>query len=290
MVRKFNEFIIINESFNSPNLKRIIMDNGLPKDDYEKKILHDTTDNDVVEVLDSVDEFNNKYGDKGGNKFNAKYFKKQYYYIELENGKVLVLNNLDTFKDVVETETGQSIETLFDKIEKKYKERHPGKQKDVGDDIHRKHQVKVDKIISDKLIKRISEDKETLNFINNTINNEIKDYIDEYDDYDNDLKRNHDFSIIGIELKIYNEKYTADIYGNLKINKYLSKTSRSAYTYEYEISLNEVEQIILNNKQLDEIDITSLYAYPDNDITRTEEQDEIRDYYAYNGVRREDFI
>ena len=71
MIKSFEQFVLecynkpsgesINESFQSGKLREIIKQHGKPKYKWEYKMLYDLKDDEIVDVLDSRDEYWEKY-------------------------------------------------------------------------------------------------------------------------------------------------------------------------------------------------------------------------------------
>lgn len=135
-IKKFDEFL--NESFNSGRLRAIINQNGYPKNSWDKKLLHDIQDSDIEGLCNSVEEYKEKYKNDGKEYGRDENFKRnKTFFIELENGKLLVLKNYDVLKDEVDSLDSDTLSDRIEKIRSERRKYHVGRDK--VDKIARKH-------------------------------------------------------------------------------------------------------------------------------------------------------
>lgn len=138
-IKKFKEFI--NESFNSGKLRSIIKQNGYPKKSWDKKLLHDIQDSDVIGICNSKEEYDEKYKNDGKSygftKEYGNYKRNKTFFIELENGKLLVLKNYDILKDEVDSLNKETLEDRIEKIRQERRKYHVGIEKE--DKLAMKH-------------------------------------------------------------------------------------------------------------------------------------------------------
>ena len=104
MIKTFEQFIAehyckpvgnpVNEAYQSSKLREIIKQHGLPKSDWDKKMLYDIQDDEVVDVVADRKEYAEKYSEYEGYGRDEATFM-----IELEDGYCLVIGNLGILKD-----------------------------------------------------------------------------------------------------------------------------------------------------------------------------------------------
>lgn len=138
-IKKFEEFI--NESFNSGKLRSIIKQNGYPKNSWDKRLLHDIQDSDIIGICDNKEEYIEKYKNDGKSygftKENGNYKQNKTFFVELENGKLLVLKNYDILKDEVDSLDKETLEDRIEAIRKERRKYHVSREKE--DKLARKH-------------------------------------------------------------------------------------------------------------------------------------------------------
>lgn len=152
MIKKFEEFVLecygksINEAFQSSKLREIIKQHGKPKYNRDNKLLYDIKDDEIIDVLDSRDEYWEKEYDTD----------EETFIIELKDGAVIVISNLGILKD-----NWRDITNSYDEkdeiFKKRHSERHKGNLGKGGDDIHKKHMENVDKIKMRRLAEKLQE-------------------------------------------------------------------------------------------------------------------------------------
>ena len=149
MIKKFEEFVAecynkpvsarVNEAFQSSKLRDIIKKHGLPEFNCDKKMLYDLQDDEIIDVLDNRKEYYEKY-------FSEKPGEQATFMIELEDGAVVVIGNLDIFNKYVSDIEKEKQKDIDDIFKKRHSKRHVGNLGKGGDDIHDKHMKNVDKI------------------------------------------------------------------------------------------------------------------------------------------------
>lgn len=284
MIKTFEQFVAakygkpVNEGFQSNVLRDIIKQHGLPKNDWDKKMLYDLQDNEIIDVVDNRKEYSAKYMSTPASKID--WSEEQTFIIELEDGACVVIGNLGInkshyFLDYIESADDQKREIF----KKRHAKRHKGNLgKNGGDDIHKKHLEKVDELeakrLAEKLQPNISEIVEKVNSI-----------MGEIDPRDLDEKSGtieQEFTLGGEEYYIY-INYTCE-YSN--VHKGYGVES---YDMDYQVESFEIcgEDACVTN---DVLGITE-ETYPDVFEAYTEEdiEGQIYDYYEYYGVKRSDF-
>lgn len=262
MIKNFEQFVLeyynkpsgesINESFQSRKLREIIKQHGKPKYKWEYKMLYDLKDNEIVDVLDSRDEYWEKYPthhvDSG---------KQATFMLELEDGAVIVISNLDILDSYWER---SKVEKQKDEVFKnRHANRHKGNLgKHGGDDIHGKHEENVDKIKRRRLAEKLQSN--------------IPEIIDEVKSIIKDIEVEEDGHVsdyIESEITLNGENYVLIV----NYEAYCEETSRSGGIAELKISIN-----------LNDFDIWSEdgYAHITNeDLGITEKTHKELFYYEY---------
>lgn len=272
MIKTFEEFVAakysrpVNEAFQSSKLREIIKQHGKPKYSWENKMLYDLKDEEIVDVLNSRDEYFEKYSNRDGHEAT--------FMLELEDGSIVVISNLGILDRY-----WKDIDKLKDDVFKeRHAERHKGNLgKFGGDDIHKKHMDNVNKIerrrLAEKLQPNIQEIVDKVNSIMDEINPS---------DLDESGTIESEFSLGQDDYMIY-VNYTTEC----------SEIRRSygveCYDLYYKLESFEIcdETVCVSN---DDLDITEK-TYKDLFETHVEEDMEgnIYDYYDYYGVSRSDF-
>lgn len=229
MIKNFEQFVLeyynkpsgesINESFQSRKLREIIRQHGKPKYKWEYKMLYDLKDNEIVDVLDSRDEYWKKYpsADYDDPKKEATFM------LELEDGAVIVISNLDILDDYWERNKEEKKDEEF---KKRHANRHKGNLgKHGGDDIHGKHEENVDKIKSRRLAEKLQSNIPE-------IIDEVKSIIRDIDIELGDEEKESDF--IESEITLDGETYALIV----NYEAYCEETSRSGGVAEFKISIN----------------------------------------------------
>jgi hypothetical protein len=286
MIKTFEQFIStvygrpVNEGFQSNKLRTIIKQHGLPKNDWDKKMLYDLQDDEIIDVVDNRKEYSAKYMSTPVSKID--WSEEQTFIIELEDGTCVVIGNLGIdkshyFLDHIKSADDQKREIF----KKRHSERHKGNPGNRGgDDIHKKHLEKVDELerrrFAEKMHPYMSEIVEKINSMMDDIN------MSELEDGD----RNE----ISAELTLGGEAFT--IYVNYIAECSDTRKEYGAVFYDVTCSL---ESFVIEDEDgnyatnedfgIEEDDIDDLVE------PHTEEDIEgyIYDHYEYYGVKRSDF-
>jgi hypothetical protein len=283
MIKTFEQFVAakygkpVNEGFQSSKLRAIIKQHGLPKNDWDKKMLYDLQDDEIIDVVDNRKEYSAKYMSTPVSKID--WSEEQTFIIELEDGTCVVIGNLGIdkshyFLDHIKSADDQKREIF----KKRHSERHKGNLGNRGgDDIHKKHLEKVDELESKRLAAKLQPNIPE-------IVEKVKSIMDEIDpnDLDESGSIESEFTLDGEEYTIY-VNYTAEC----------SDIRRShgveGYDIYYQLESFEIcdENACVTNDTLGVTEDT----HKDLFETYTEEDIEgrIYDYYEYYGVKRSDF-
>lgn len=295
----FDDYQVLNESFKSGKLRNIIQQHGMPKYEQDRMFLHDLQDDEILGVMD-FDEWFDFHRDN-----------KNCYHIVLEDGKYLVLGNIDTLKYYADDVDFQK------EFKKRRDERHPGNELNDVPSYKRKTAIEDEstkrfrekknelenkrrrirkktielghkrnlKVFKANLGDNIGKLAETIrDAFESNINDEITDIISEYKDNVQTSDISNDFDV-----KFLEDTYTIDYIYDLSISDGYTK---HGVTY-YDVSISPKTVSICDDKLGDEFDATELFDDPsallaDYDIDDVE--GEISDYYDYYGVSRGDFF
>lgn len=275
-IKKFNEFVSVNESFKSGKLRSIIQQYGYPASQWDNEILYDTTDDDVVGVVDNIEEYKELYKNDGS---RWKFKGNKTFYVELKSGKLLVLSNFGVLQNYVENEDS---ETLLDRIEKMKKNRRKYNQGvQYTDSLVVKHQKNINDLEEKRYVEKLRQqglDKEISKYVEDYINSNMSSLIDidstSLDiDLDNIVINDVEFGVY-IEMSISCEE-GLERYGAIPYDVYGRITKFEIYFEDGEVLIDALE--------------TGLYVgeteFEDSDSIET-----ITDYYSYYGVSRSDFF
>lgn len=280
----FDDYQVLNESFKSGKLRNIIQQHGMPKYKLDRKFLYDLQDDEILGVMD-FDEWYDFHRDN-----------KSSYHIVLEDGKYLVLGNIDTLKYYADDEDFQK------EFKKRRDERHPGnelndvpsyKRKEALEDETTKHfREKKNELehkrnleafkanLGDNLGKLAETIRETFE---SNIEDKISDLVSEYkDSVSTKISDDFDVEFIGVT---YNIGYDYTINISDGYTKY-------GATY-YDVTISPKTVSVYDDELGDAFDATELFDDPsallaDYDVDDVE--GEISDYYDYYGVSRGDFF
>ena len=274
MIKKFEEFVLecygrpVNEAFQSSKLREIIKQHGKPKYDFEKKMLYDIQDDEIVDVLDSRSEYWEKYSDERLDNNQATFM------LELEDGAVIVISNLDILKYSWKNVT-KELKNVFDE---RHSERHKGNLgKHGGDDIHAKHMANVDKIERRRLAEKLQE--------------YTQDIVDAVQNFMNNMNPEDDDINTEIQLTLGGDKYSLNVVFDLDRSEGDERYGAEYYDIYYSLDgfdIYDDEGTCVTN---DELKITSeTYHELFKQYTIEDVEGEIYDYYDYYGVKRSDFL
>ena len=284
MIKTFEQFVSakygkpVNEGFQSSKLREIIKQHGLPKNDWDKRMLYDLKDSEIIDVVDNRKEYSAKYMGTPLSKID--WSEEQTFIIELEDGACVVISNLGIDKSHYFLDHIKSAEEQkSDIFKKRHSKRHKGNiGKHGGDDIHKKHLEKVDEIeakrLAAKLQPNISEIVEKVNSI-----------MGEIDPGDLD----EETGTIEQEFTLGGEEYYIYINYKCEYSNAHKRHGVEGYDMDYQVESFEIcgEDGCVTN---DILGITE-ETYPDVFEAYTEEDIEVHiyDYYEYYGVKRSDF-
>lgn len=287
MIKTFEQFVAakygkpVNEGFQSSVLRDIIKQHGLPKREMDKKMLYDLKDDEIVDVVDSREEYYEKYpsrSDSNNSNIRKKYgVEEATFMIELEDGACVVISNLDILKDYSFYKDDEESERnrIF---KERHAERHKGNLgKHGGDDIHKKHLEKVDELESKRLAAKLQPSIPE-------IVEKVRSIMDEIDP--NDLDES---GSIESEFTLDGEEYTIYVNYTTECSDIRRAHGVEGYDLYYQLESFEIcgENACITNDALGVTEET----HKDLFETYTEEgmEGHIYDYYEYYGVKRSDF-
>lgn len=161
MIKNFEQFVselyegYINEGFQSRKLRTLIKQHGFPRDSFYRHCLYEIKDEDIIDVVDWVGDYYDKYSNvgKSGNRQAT-------FLMVLKDGTCVVLGKMGIkIKELMNKPYSDiNDEWFLDKtLKKRHSERHKGNLgKGDGDDIHKKHLENVDKLKGQKLADELS--------------------------------------------------------------------------------------------------------------------------------------
>lgn len=287
MIKNFEQFILecynpINEAFQSSKLREIIKQHGKPKYKWDIGKLYDIKDDNIVDVVDNSDEYYDKY--KKGKEYEEK---NAYSSIPLEDGSVIVITD--------------SINSYS-----KYKERHKGNLgKHGGDNIHHKHVINVNKIETKRFAKKLQPYvSEIVDFIDKILNNiwDLKTdgkYVNKNKidgkDYEIVCECDGDSGWLKTKIELDGNIYPINILLNVEMSNYRRTAGAEYYNLDAYLSGFEIynnnfdDDIYITNDDLDITEDTHDDLFSNGYLLSEDEEGEIYDEYARNGLRREDF-
>ena len=285
MIKTFEQFVSakygkpVNEGFQSNKLRTIIKQHGLPKNDWDKKMLYDLQDDEIIDVVDNRKEYSAKYMSTPVSKID--WSEEQTFIIELEDGACVVIGNLGInkshyFLDHIKSADDQKREIF----KKRHSERHKGNLGNRGgDDIHKKHLEKVDELERKRFAASLQPNLDEIAKV-------IKDAMDAVDSSDLDEEGIKSFEF---ETSIGGQNYTID--GEYEVE--FSGGSKRYGAYYYDIVYTLLSFAIGDDKFYatnDDLGITEdTYGDLFEPITIDDVEGEIYDNYEYYGVSRKDF-
>jgi hypothetical protein len=279
MIKSFEQFVLecynkpsgesINESFQSGKLRELIKQHGKPKYSWENKMLYDLKDDEIVDVLNSREEYWKKYSD------NNDGFGQATFMLELKDGAIVVISNLDILKNFWD-----DMEKRKDDVfKKRHEERHKGNLGKGGDEIHRKHMENVDKIMSRRLAEKLQPSiPEIIEAVKS-----IMDSVDPSDFLDGDN------GFVESEITLDGDEYVLVVNYEGGSSDGDDKYGATYYSVSYGLTSFEIsnDDTFVTNEQLGVTNKTHKDLF--NEYTE-EVEGEIYDYYDYYGVSRSDFV
>ena len=281
----FDDYQVLNESFKSDKLRNIIQQHGMPKYEQDRKFLYDLQDDEILGVMD-FDEWYDFHRDN-----------KNSYHITLEDGKYLVLGNIDTLKYYADDEDFQK------EFKKRRDERHPGnelndvpsheKKKALEDRFTKHFREKKEELLHrrnlEELKTRLGDNleafaKEIREWFESNISEKSGELISEYKDKIGSVNLSD-----GFEIKFLDNTYDIDVDYDLYISDGYKRYG--AMYYDLSVSLktmyvyDEITEDSFEVKELFDDTSDLLKEYSIDDV-----EGEITDYYSYYGVSRGDFF
>ena len=279
MIKKFEQFVTecynkpINEAFQSSKLREIIKQHGKPKYNWEKKMLFDLKDDEIVDVLDSREEYWEKYSDERLDNKQATFM------LELEDGAVIVISNLGILQNHWYPKDMEKQKE--EEFKKRHSERHVGNLGKGGDEIHKKHMEKVDEIERRRLAEELQPNiQEIVDAIESTMSEvDPSEFIE------------GDTVYVESEITLNGEEYgmSATYEGGCYDD------DRRYGVVNYYVSYNLVSfdlcngetNVLITNEDLGVTEATHKELFKEH---REEVEGEVYDYYDYYGVSRSDFV
>ena len=282
MIKNFEQFVaecygksgeLMNESFQSSKLREIIKQHGKPKYSWENKMLFDLKDDEIVDVLDSRKEYWEKYSDDRLDNNQATFM------LELEDGAVIVISNLGILQNHwYPKDVKKQKEEVF---KKRHSERHVGNLGKGGDEIHKKHMEKVDKIERRRLAEELQSNiQEIVDAIKSTMDDvEPSEFVEK------------DTVYVESEIVLNGEEYSLSV--NYEGGCYDEDRKYGVVNYYVSYNLdsfdlcNEKTNVLITNEELGVTEATHKELFKEQ---REEVEGEVYDYYDYYGVKRSDFV
>lgn len=296
MIKTFEQFVSemydnpVNEAFQSNKLRELIKQHGLPKNEYDKKMLYDLKDNEIIDVVSSNDEYWKKYKpSKGRNLFDNNH--QATFKIELEDGYCIVIGNLNILKSYWDNFKGMDEDEKERKsvFKKRHRERHKGNLGNTGDDIHRKHLEKVSELDKKRFIEKLQSNiPEIIKNVKYTMDN-IIDYLPDDITEDNDKSGQ---SEIETEITLDGNKYMLYINYSYYPNGFYKSYGMEYYNIDCELEsfciIDDDGNTEVNNEELN---ITfKTYKQLFDTYTIEDIEGQIYDYYDLYGVSPSDFL
>jgi hypothetical protein len=283
MIKTFEQFVAdkygkpVNEAYQSSKLREIINQHGKPKYSWELKLLHDLKDDEIIDVVDSRDEYWKKYPNEPQSPTEKE---QATFMLELQDGACVVISNLDIFKsyfDEFGIKADKKKEELF---KKRHSERHVGNLGRGGElDIRKTHRENVNKLMVKRLIEKSQPN------------------IDELVDVVRSLWDNIDTSElcedgnINSEIRFGNEEYNIYIDYSCRTSDIVRKYGAEYYDLYYNLKCFEIEDedgTIISNEDLNITPKTHKDLFEEH--IEKDVEGGIYDYYDYYGVSRSDFF
>ena len=288
MIKTFEQFVYdrysipVNEAFQSSKLREIIKQHGMPKYSFEKKMLYDLKDNEIIDVLPG-DEYFSKYS-------SHKKGEEAVFSILLKDGYRVVISNLGILDDFM---SEREKDKVFDK---RYSERHKGEKQDKFNDIgydQRQHYKNVENILRRRLVERLQPSlpdivKQIKSIMDDISVDDILEIID--GNFEKLSYKSHK-EVIETEIQLNDKKYYAEVNYTISCSDGVEKFGAKYYTIYYNLDnfsiYDDDEDITITNVDFDITQKT--YADLFKDYVKKNVEGEITDHYARNGVKRSDF-
>lgn len=285
MIKTFEQFIAehyckpvgnpVNEAYQSSKLREIINQHGKPKRESDYKMLYDIKDDEIIDVLDSKEEYYEKYSNKPESPLNKE---EATFILELADGACVVISNLGVLKSYFDKDFEGDMKK---ELKKRHSERHVGNLGKYGElDIRKKHRENVEALEKKRLIEKLQPSiQEIVDYVNSTM-----DGIDISDLENNDGE-------IESEITLENEEYTIYISYTTNSSEPVKKYGAEYYNVYYNVSRFEIaseDDIIIDNEELGISKETHEELFKTYTIKDVEGY--IYDQYEYYGVSPSDFF
>ena len=197
MINKFEDFVLINEGFKSNKLRDIIRQHGKPEYDYDKFVLHDLEDDEIIGVMNHI-EWSEYHDENRG----------ECYGVMLKDGMYLVIGNIEHLKYAL------TFPSFAKEFKKRRDLRHPGNEfndipanrrsqdeldtnikhfRDKKSELIHKRTVEELKKHSDEIVEIISSEYD------NVLDNLISDYSENFSD---NSYHEFNFELLGKEFSV----------------------------------------------------------------------------------------
>lgn len=164
MIKKFEQFVSelnvyhINEGFQSSKLRNLIKEHGFPREHFYKHCLYEIKDEDIIDVLDWVGDYYDKYSLPPGKISNYRKNKQATFLMTLEDGTCVVLGNMGIkIKDEIKALLHYNLRgdwLLSKTFRKRHSERHKGNLGQYDGD-NNKHTEYINKLNSKRLVDKL---------------------------------------------------------------------------------------------------------------------------------------
>jgi hypothetical protein len=285
MIKTFEQFVSteygrpVNEAFQSSKLRAIIKQHGKPKNGVGNEMLYDLKDDEIIDIVGSRDEYNDKYLK------NADKNEQATFIIELEDGSCVVIGNLGILQNVL------SDWDRKDMFKEKRNKRHIGNQGKygVGEEIHQKHLENVDNLNTKRLAEKIKNE-----FISKIVD-EVESIMNSIDVNEFEFNERDYYKTksdeIETEIELGDDTYTLYVEYDWNMSDYHKSCGAYISNVYYSLTgftiIEKERDLVVDNK---DIDITT-QTYKDLFEEHTEEIEVgIYDKYEYFGVSRSDFF
>lgn len=275
MINKFEDFVLINEGFKSNKLRDIIRQHGKPEYDYDKFVLHDLKDDEIIGVMNHI-EWSEYHDENRG----------ECYGVMLKDGMYLVIGNIEHLKYAL------TFPSFAKEFKKRRDLRHPGNEfNDIP--AYRRSQEELDRNIkhfrdkkNELIHKRTVEElkkhsDEIVKIIGSEYDNLLGNLINNYSEYGDSLSHEFNFELLGKEFSVFiNYSYE---WGD-RYKRY------GAVFSSIEVSVDSITFTIDGEDEysIDEIADDSVLKERFSDYSDEIEVD-IYDQYEYYGVKPSDF-
>lgn len=287
MIKTFEQFIAekycksvespINEAFQSSKLREIIKQHGKPKWSWDNKMLFDIKDNEIVDVLDSRDEYFEKYSNSPESHSNKE---EATFILELEDGACVVISNLGVLKSYYNSGLENKMKEV---LKKRHAERHVGNLGKGGElDIRKKHRENIDKLLTKRLAEKLQPNiKEIADAVQSVIDDIDTSDMPDRDDtvtFERDIHIGDDVYVLVV---YYSYSYSDETYRKYGAEYCDMSHGLSSFT------ITDEEGTEISDEDLDIPSDINKELFKENTVEDIECG--VYDYYSYYGVSRSDF-